>query len=915
MKTKLNLLYFTLILFLMSSISNSQSISLSGRWYIIKDNSNSITLENIDNTKDWQEIIVPCSWHRLNNDFLDYQGVVWYKKNIKIILKKYKRYIIRFDAVDYYSKLFINRKYVGENEGGYLPFDFDITEFLKDGENEILLRVTDPSIDSLGTDGISYYHIPHGKQNWYVQNSGIWQEVYLLIKPLSFVKNVMIDSELSGNFTAKIFLNHFSKFHKPVDLIFQIYSPDNKKVYEKKLLVKNENELIVKGNIISPLLWELNNPNLYSIKIKFGVDYYEDYFGFREFKIVDKKFYLNDKPFYMIAALDQDFYPETIYEIPDDEYLKDEMIKAKQMGLNTLRCHIKIPDKRYLKAADKLGLLIWYEIPNWDLFDENVKIRVRNTFDRMLERDWNHPSLVIISLINESWGIDLSKSPHREWLVNEFNYAKDKAKGRLIVDNSACWGNFHLKTDINDYHTYWSMPERYKEFSNTIKEVSTRPKWLFSSYGDSYETGNEALIISEFGNWGLPIYPKEKPFWFSRKFNDIDVVMPEGVIKRFNEFGYSKIFYSYNNLAKETQWAQFRALKYEIEEIRLNNEIQGYVITEFTDLNWECNGLLDMWRNFKIYHKELSKIQNADLIIPRTEKFNYWEDETIIIDIFLSHYSNLNLSNSKIIWVTSDNQRGEIIISNIIPTSVKKVGLIKITCKEFSEPQKYLIKFYLINNKEEIISTNYHEIFIYPRRNINVSTKLYIELPSSKEKEVIFKNNLSSQGYLFSDTNSIIITNTINDSIYKKLKNGRKVICLIDSSTNFYNLPFVKIKRDESWLDGSWVSSFSWVKSDEIFKKINFTPIQGFEAVNVFPNYIISSIKSENFNDVLSGLFIGWIHFSSPVTVKIQVGKGNLILTSYKLLDNYSIDPYATYLLDNMIHYINSENFLSKIKL
>ena len=104
----------------------------------------------------------------------------------------------------------------------------------------------------------------------------------------------------------------------------------------------------------------------------------------------------------------------------------------------------------------------------------------RGSLDAMLERDWNHPSLAIISLVNESWGLDLKQKEQRDWLKAAFVDARKKAKGRLVVDNSACYGNFHLKTDINDYHVYWAIPENWRQFNHAVDDVSRRPPWLFS---------------------------------------------------------------------------------------------------------------------------------------------------------------------------------------------------------------------------------------------------------------------------------------------------------------------------------------------------------------------------------------------------------------------------------------------------
>jgi hypothetical protein len=901
-------------IFSSSTAMLAQHINLNGEWSIIKNQYNTINISNVDSEENWETVKIPSSWHLLAEEFMDYAGSVWYKKLFDINkVEEYKRYIIHFGAVDYLAKLFVNKKFVGEHEGGYTPFEFDVTRFIKDGNNEILLRVIDPAADSIGTEEISYWNIPHGKQSWYVQNSGIWQSVFISIKPGAFVSNVKISPKTNGEFNAEVFIDGEIKDK----IIFcEVLSPKGEKVFATKIKNVSNSHFEFVGKVENPVLWDTENPNLYTIKINYGEDLFSERFGFREFNVKDGNFYLNGNPFYMIAALDQNFYPETVYQIPSEDYLRDEMTKAKQLGLNTLRCHIKVPEPEYLKIADEIGLLVWYEIPNWDILNESAKERARFTLDEMLKRDWNHPSLIVLSIINESWGIDLSKEEQRNWLKSEFNYAKEKAVGRLVVDNSACWGNFHLKTDINDYHTYWSVPENYEKFSETVKEVATRPAWLFSKYGDAEENGKEVLMLSEFGNWGLPKLPPKNPFWFNRKFGDAKVVLPEGVLDRFNNYKYSLIFNSYDELAEESQRSEFKALKFEIEEIRLQNPIQGYVITEFTDINWECNGILDMWRNFKENKNELSDIQQPDILIPRSDKFNYYENETAIIKVFLSHYSNKDISGAKLFWNSSNNQNGIFELDDVSIAAVKEIADIELSFAEIETPEKIKIDLKIVDRNGIMISKNFYEIYVFPLKSKSANKKLAVYSNNNLFNELSAK--LRNCGYQISNENkSVIITNSISEEIIQFLNKGVNVICLADSNTKFIqSFPLKLISRDTEWLDGNWASNMNWLSVNKgPFLINNFGKTAGFESTRVIPNYVLSGIQPENYEDVLAGMFVGWIHSTSSYIVQMKAGKGNLITTTFKLAENYGSDPYATTMLDNIIEYVSGNECNPKFNL
>ena len=884
----------------------SQIIPLNGYWDFTTDPKSEIKIESLQNIE-WRKAVVPLSWQAQFENLRDYQGVGWYKKSFSLneIIPE-KLYIIKFDAVDYLSRLYINKEFVGENEGGYTPFEFDITKYLKTGENEIILRVLDPLNEEAPTEGIGYYHIPHGKQTWYVQTSGIWQSASILIKPEQYIKRIQITPTIDGKISFEGILNRSDVDQQEIEI--KIYDPSGNKILnQEKTVDVDENIFLLNEEISNPKLWSFEQPNLYKVEIKSGESIITENFGFRNIEAKNNKLYLNGKPFYLIAALDQDFYPETIYTTPSEEYLRNEMLKAKKLGLNMLRCHIKVPDPLYLNVADEVGLLVWYEVPNWDVFNKDATKRGSETIDRMLERDWNHPSLVILSLINESWGIDLQKEEQRNWLVKEFDRVKNKAVGRLVVDNSACWGNFHLKTDINDYHTYWAIPENKNQFDKTIDDVASRPKWLFSEFGDSQERGDEPLLISEFGNWGLPKLPKKLPWWFERQFLDIEVSLPAGVHKRFIDHKLDKIFSSYDQLAEESQRLQFSALKYEIEKIRMTPKIQGYVITEFTDINWESNGLLDMWRNFKVYSDDLPLIQQQDVIIPRPVKYNYLSGEEAEIDIFISHFSDKNLSNLKLVWKLNENINGSIKINEFKNADVTNLESVKINLPEITKSQKIRIDFELSDFNGNIVSKNFSELFVFEKL---LKQTLYITVVDPNKN----LNKLSEElkkDYLFTSSSNIIITNSITEELVENISEGKTIICLIDSTTKLPgSFPYKINSREEEWLDGNWATNMNWLRDyNPLFNGISFCKTFGFELAQTVPRRVVTEIPSEKFDDVLSGMFVGWLHKNSAYILQTNAGNGKLLLCTFPLAENYSTDPFAKLFLRNLIEYAQNTDF------
>jgi len=155
--------------------------------------------------------------------------------------------------------------------------------------------------------------------------------------------------------------------------------------------------------------WGPDHPALYRIELRLlvgtvAVDSWSESFGFRSIETRDGKLLLNGEPLYLRGALDQDYYPEGICTPPSVAFLEDQLSKAKALGLNCLRCHIKVPDPRYYEVADRLGMLVWTEIPNVETFTPRSAARLRSTMEGILARDGHHPSIVIWTLINEDWG-------------------------------------------------------------------------------------------------------------------------------------------------------------------------------------------------------------------------------------------------------------------------------------------------------------------------------------------------------------------------------------------------------------------------------------------------------------------------------------------------------------------------------
>ena len=291
-------------------------------------------------------------------------------------------------------------------------------------------------------------------------------------------------------------------------------------------------------------------------------------------------------------------------------------------------------------------MLVWCEMPNWVRFDVAAARMGRRMLARMVETMGHHPSIIAWTIINEDWGTDVRHSARdRRWLRTTTVWLKSIDPSRLVVDNSACetphGPNFHLRTDFADFHAYRSMPDGRARWRAIVSDFARRPGWLWSPHGDAAPTADEALVLSEFGGWGLPrptavLTPAgDEPWWWStgQTFR-----RPTGLHRRFQQQRLGRLWPDVDALAEATQWRQFDGLATQIRELRRHASIKGYVVTELADAFWEANGLLDADRNPKAFHDRLAELNDPNVLIVDLPRTDLWGGERVSCDVVLSSF-------------------------------------------------------------------------------------------------------------------------------------------------------------------------------------------------------------------------------------------------------------------------------------
>ncbi len=421
--------------------------------------------------------------------------VCYYKKTLELCEEDLnKRKILKFYGSDLITTLSVNGEKTGTHEGGFDSFEFDVTGILSKRVNEIIIKVEDRPIKELK-------NTITGKQDWYGNVTGIWQPVELILNDETYINSKKFRIEKDS---IDVSFDIDGSWDSIEYTIFDGRSPKNHRRVNSSRFSIERKELE---------LWTPENPKLYDLSLKIingSETVYKEEFrvGFREITQRDGKILINGTTFYIKGLLDQDFYPETHYVHPSKEYLRKQFLRIKSLGFNTLRYHVKTPPREYVELADELGIMLWIDLPYAMKFDTGSKKYLKKLRNDLMERYSKDPSFCILTLINESWGVNLNEKDEMEWLKEFWTDSKDKIKDRLIVDNSPCEGNHHVMSDINDFHFYFSYPENIRKWDKAMEDFSGDIFVPFEEIeknekGENLKIEKLPKIISEFGIWGL----------------------------------------------------------------------------------------------------------------------------------------------------------------------------------------------------------------------------------------------------------------------------------------------------------------------------------------------------------------------------------------------------------------------------
>ena len=535
-------------------------VNLNGQWTFEMDFGSSGEQRGWTNTKGLsKKITVPfCPESELSGiGYTDFIPCVWYQRNINIPAEwNGKKILLHFGAADYETKVYLDGKMVGEHKGAGSSFNFDITAYVKAGQQaNLVVRVYDNLRGGMQPGGKQCTAL-YSAGCSYTRVTGIWQTVWMEAVNEQALKNVFAipDIDQQQLVVRPEFYNEGNNNTLTVEV------KDGKKTVAKRTSQASNQSTIVLP-IKNAHLWSPEDPYLYDVKYTVKnaqgevIDEVSSYMGMRKVHVSGGYFYLNNKPYFLRLVLDQGYYPDGIWTAPSDEALRQDIEMSKAVGFNGARLHQKVFEERYYYWADKLGYLTWGEEASWVL-NINNELAVRNFLTEWAEivvRDRNHPSLVTWTPLNETWNATPGVYVR---FVNDL-YALTKAIDPTRPINDAS-GDSHVKTDIWSVHDYTREPD--KLIANHTIKAGVEPYRNMKGKDFLSNYAGQPYMVDEFG--GLPWIPKEE---------------------RANSWGYGA------NI--DTVEEFYSILEKEIDALKACKHVVGFCYTQITDVEQEKNGI------------------------------------------------------------------------------------------------------------------------------------------------------------------------------------------------------------------------------------------------------------------------------------------------------------------------------------
>lgn len=518
--------------------------------------------------------------------------IVWYKKQFQQpTVGREERLVLHFGAVDYFASVYLNGQLVAEHAGGHTPFSVDITPYLAEGTQNLAVRVYDPYDEEIPRGKQFWKSTPKGI--WYTNSTGIWQTVWMEKISSKHIHDVKFTPIFDEGKVAVVCEGHCVT---PGDLLCFEITYQNERVVSGSLNWDTDilewDVDVVQRKIFhtnfhdAGRAWSPEHPNLFDVCLQLKnasgeiTDEVRTYFGFRKIHTENGIVYLNNKPFYQRLVLDQGYWKNGLLTAPTDEAFQQDILAAKEMGFQGCRKHQKMEDPRFLYWADKLGYIVWGECASAPVFSQKSVNRLMQEWEEIVQRDYNHPCILVWVPLNESWGIPYIHSnrmqQHFSQMMYHYLHAVDQT--RLVISND---GWEATETDICAIHNYMhgeaDEKEKYQIFKETLstrENLLSMPPAHWDIYAKGFANQGEPVMLTEFGGIGYEA-SDEKGWGYTSVKNEEEFIL------------------------------EYRRV---LDAVFASKGLWGFCYTQLYDVEQEINGLLTYDRKPKCDLEQICEI-------------------------------------------------------------------------------------------------------------------------------------------------------------------------------------------------------------------------------------------------------------------------------------------------------------------
>ncbi len=498
---------------------------------------------------------------------------------------------LNFGAVDYKCRVWVNGCLAGSHTGGQTSFSFDITDLLNWGEEVIRVEAWDPLTDESIARGKQFWE-ERSQFIWYTPSTGIWQTVWMEPVEETHFEWIHFTPDIdTGTVRIDYELSRTSHIPCPVEITISF---KNNLVFCGNMVAKDYRQTIIVDVFRKKALngsfhftgsyWSPETPNLYDVVMTAGEgpdshDQVSAYFGMRKVEIKNGLIYLNHKPCYQKLVLDQGYWKDSLITAPSDIDYVEDIKKAKSMGFNGCRKHEKVEDPRFLYWADKLGFIVWEAMASFWVYTPEAASAFVKEWTDVINRDYNHPSILVWGMLNESWGVPQigSNQMQQSFAKSLYHLAHSLDDTRLVISND---GWEMTETDICAFHSYQhgnkedtKQQERFRKSLKTVEDFGKIvEKPLFA---EERVYHGQPVVLTEFG--GISTSEDGEGGW------------------------------GYTSVEKTEFLEEFKRI---MEAISQSELICGYCYTQLADVEQEINGLLTREHEYKFEPEQIKKIQD-----------------------------------------------------------------------------------------------------------------------------------------------------------------------------------------------------------------------------------------------------------------------------------------------------------------